>query len=215
MKTDLHRRESRRRTIGIGLVASGIAALLVATTIIAIKFNNNDKAPATIMVEDNKAREQVDSLRDALDNTSNQMEQSQLKQDSLRSHLSGLNDTITSLNASNIQLRNIQQETEEREHRVDVAIAEGIKLVNATNAATHVKEHIDTLTNGEYLWMDWHYQATRGESKIPEYMNSIRNKFTSKELAQIEYALKEHCNNYENQIIAKLKRTKGFYLVVE
>lgn len=60
MKTDLHRRESRRRTIGIGLVASGIAALLVATTIIAIKFNNNDKAPATIMVEDNKAREQVD-----------------------------------------------------------------------------------------------------------------------------------------------------------
>ena len=215
LKTDLHRRESRRRTIGIGLVASGIAALLVATTIIAIKFNNNDKAPATIMVEDNKAREQVDSLRDALDNTSNQMEQSQLKQDSLRSHLSGLNDTITSLNASNIQLRNIQQETEEREHRVDVAIAEGIKLVNATNAATHVKEHIDTLTNGEYLWMDWHYQATRGESKIPEYMNSIRNKFTSKELAQIEYALKEHCNNYENQIIAKLKRTKGFYLVVE
>ncbi len=216
LKADLHRRESRRRIIGRGAVAVAIAALLVATTTVAAKFNQDEKvAPATMVLEDNQAREQVDSLRNALDSTSTQMEQSQLKQDSLRSHLSGLNDTISSLNASNNQLRNAQMQIEERERKVDAAISQGLKIIDTANAATHIKEHVDTLTNAEYLWMDWHFQTKCGENKIPEYMNSIRNSFSSKELAEIEYSLKEHCNNYENQMIAKLHKVKGFYLVVD
>ena len=51
----------------------------------------------------------------------------------------------------------------------------------------------------------------QGERKIPEYMNSIRNRFTSKELAEIEYALKEHCNNYESQIRNHLEKNVPDY----
>jgi serine/threonine protein kinase len=212
LKADLRRRETRRRTIGIGFATLGLAGLLAGTAIIAIKIN--DKDPSKIYVKDEKAREQVDSLRNALSETSTQMEQSQLSQDSLRNHLGGLNDTITQLNAANIQLRDIQKEQEARAHRVDATIAEGLKIINAANAATHLKEHVDTLSNTEYLWIDWHFQTLSGERKIPEFMNSIRNKFTSKELAEIEYALKEHCNNYENQIIKKLQG-KGIFLVFD
>lgn len=210
MQADLQHRESRRRTIGIGLTALAIAALLGATAVLAVMFNRKD--PTRVVVQDMKAREQVDSLRNALNQTSTQMEQSQLTQDSLRNHLGGLNDTITQLNAANVQLRDAQKAQEERAKRVDAAIAQGIKLINATNAATHLKEHIDTLSLSEYLWIDWHYQLKSGEKEIPEYMNGIRNNFTSKELAEIEYALKEHCNNYESQIISKLKKVKGFFL---
>ncbi|MBQ6649572.1 MAG: hypothetical protein IJM66_12075, partial [Muribaculaceae bacterium] len=165
--------------------------------------------------KDNQARQQVDSLRNALNQTADQMEQSQLSQDSLRSHLGGLNDTINQLNIANNQLRDAQKELEARERKVDEAIAEGLKIIDATNAATHIKQHADTVSDSKYVWIDWHYQTVQGEKKIPEYMNNIRNKFTSKELAEIEYALKEHCNNYESQIRKKLEKVGGFTGVVD
>ncbi len=208
MKTDLQRRASRRRTTAIAAAALGMAAILATTAILAIHFNGND--PNKIFVKDNQARQQVDSLRYALSSTTQQMTsnqlQSQLSQDSLRRHLGGLNDTITQLNIANTQLRNAQKELDERERKVDEAIDEGLRIIDATNAATHVKEHVDTVSDPKYVWIDWHFQSLQGERKIPEYMNSIRNRFTSKELAQIEYALKEHCSNYESNIRMKLEK---------
>lgn len=212
LQNDLERRKNRRSNIGFGLAALGTIGLITAISVLVIKLNS--KNPSTMIVQDNKAREQVDSLRNALRHASNKIEQSQLTQDSLRSHLGGMNDTISALNASNDQLRKVQQAINERERMVNDAINEGLRIIDATNAATHLKEHIDTLTNAEYLWIDWHYQSLRGERMVPEYMNKIRNRFTSKELAEIEYALKEHCNNYEEQTIARLQDVKGFMLVI-
>lgn len=213
LKADLQRRESRRRTLAIGAAALGLAAILATTAILAVHFNQKD--PSRIYVKDNQARQQVDSLRNALNQTADQMEQSQLSQDSLRSHLGGLNDTINQLNLANNQLRDAQKELEAREREVDEAIAEGLKIIDATNASTHIKQHVDTVSDPKYVWIDWHYQTVQGEKKIPEYMNNIRNKFTSKELAEIEYALKEHCNNYESQIRKKLDKVAGFTGVVD
>ena len=210
IKNDLSHMKSTRRTMMIGATALLLAGLLAGTAIVASRLNNN-----TRYVRDDKARQQVDSLRNELNQTTDQMELSQLKQDSLRRHLGGLNDTIMSLNASNIQLRNTQKELDERQRMVNRAINEGLRIIDATNAATHLKEHVDTVRNADYVWIDWHFQATRGESKIPEYMNKIRNEFTSKELAEIEYALKEHCHNYEEQIKYKLSKIKGFLFVVD
>ena len=210
IKNDLSRMKSARRKMMIGATALLLVGLLAGTAIIAMRLNNN-----TRYVRDYKARQQVDSLRKALNQTSSQMEQSQLTQDSLRRHLGGLNDTIMSLNASNIQLRNTQKEIDDRQRLVDQAINDGLRIIDATNAATHIKEHVDTVSKAEYVWIDWNFQSMRGESMIPEYMNSIRNKFTSKELAEIEYALKEHCNNYENQIRYKLSRLKNFLFVID
>lgn len=210
IKNDLIRRKSRRRTMMIGVAAMTLAGLLAGTAIVASKLNNN-----TRLVRDTQAREQVDSLKNVLGHTSNQMAQSQLKQDSLHNHLDALNDTISALNASNSQLRNVQQAIDERERLVNQAINDGLRLIDAANVASHLKEHVDTLSDVEYLWMDWHSLSLSGERKIPGYMNSIRNRFTSKELAEIEYALKEHCSNYENEIVTKLERMKNFLIVAD
>jgi serine/threonine protein kinase len=213
LKNDLAHRKARRRNISMGLAALGTAALITTITLLAIKFGSRDANK--VVVEDNKARQQVDSLRNVLSKTASDMQQSQLKQDSMRQHMSGMNDTIAALNASNTQLRKVQQAIDERERLVNNVIGEGLRIIDAANAATHLKEHVDTLSNAEYLWMDWHFQCLTGERKIPDYMNSIRNKFTSKELAEIEYALKEHCSNYENQMIEKLYKIKNFYLTID
>jgi len=213
MKSDLSKRKTRRRNTGIALALLTMAGLITAIALLAIKFSNKDSN--NVMAEDNKARQQVDSLRNALDQASSRIEHGKLQQDSLRGHLGGLNDTIASLNASNTQLRKVQEAIDERERLVNNAINDGLRIVDAANAATHLVEHADTVSDAEYLWIDWHYQSQSGERKIPEYMNSIRNRFTSKELAEIEYALKEHCNNYENEIVAKLLRMKNFLIVTD
>ena len=41
-------------------------------------------------------------------------------------------------------------------------------------------------------------------------MSTIRNRFTAKELAEIEYTLKEHCQNYESKIRKKLDKINTF-----
>lgn len=212
MKADLRRRASRRRTMRLGIGTLGIAVAIAGTAIVATRLNKND---ATMIVQDEQARRQVDSLQNELVKTSTLVEKSRLTQDSLRYHVGGMNDTIASLNIANSQLRQAQMERYARQQIVDKAIADGLSIIDATNAATHIKEHIDTVSDSKYVWIDWHYQTVQGEKKIPEYMNNIRNKFTSKELAEIEYALKEHCNNYESQIRKKLDKVAGFSGVVD
>ena len=212
MKNDLRRREARRRKIAIGLAAAGVAAALATTAFLAIYFSHKD--PGTVYVTDDKARQQVDSLRSTLSQTTEQMRQSQEAQSTMQSHLGELNDTIASLNNANVRLRATEMEREARQKMVDDAIAEGLRLIDATNAATHVEQHVDTVSDIKYVWIDWHYWTIRGEKKIPEYMSSIRNRFTSKELAEIEYTLKEHCQNYENKIRQKLDK-KGVFIVDE
>lgn len=212
MKADLQRRASRRRTMRLGLGTLGIAVAIAGTAIVATRLNKND---ATMIVQDEQARRQVDSLQNELVKTSTLVEKSRLTQDSLRYHVGGMNDTIASLNIANSQLRQAQMERDARQKMVDDAIADGLIIIDATNAATHIKEHIDTVSDSKYVWIDWHYQTVQGEKKIPEYMNSIRNRFSSKELAEIEYALKEHCNNYESQIRKKLDKVAGFTGVVD
>ena len=129
----------------------------------------------------------------------------------MQSNLGELNDTIASLNSINSQLRAAEMEREARQKMVDDAIAEGLRIIDATNAATRIEYHADTLSNQKYVWIDWRYQTTRGENKIPEYMSSIRSKFSPKELAEIEYTLKEHCQNFKNKIKKKLIN-KGVFL---
>lgn len=204
LKNDLKRRASRRRTTAIGLATLELAAALALTAFLAIYFSHQD--PSKVYVTDNQARQQVDSLRSALGQTSEKMLQSQLSQDSLRSHLGGLNDTITQLNATNSRLRSAELEREARQKMIDDAIAQGIRIIDVANAATHIAQHADTVSKKEYVWIDWHYQATRGKSTIREYMKTIRNKFTTKEQSEIEYALQEHCHTYLNNIKHKLEK---------
>lgn len=104
-------------------------------------------------------------------------------------------------------MRGEQHARAARQQIVDQTIAEGIRRIDAINASTHLKHHLDTLSNSKYLWMDWNYLSQRGRNKaMPEYMIEIHNRFSTKELAEIEYALTEHCTQYETrmqQVIAK------------
>lgn len=204
MKNDLRQREACRRKFAIALTALGAAAALALTAFLAIYFSQ--KETSKVYITDNQARQQVDSLRSVLGKTAEQMRQSQEAQNTMQSHLGELNDTIISLNTANSRLRTAEMEREARQKMVDDAIAEGIRIIDAANAATHIVQHVDTVSKKEYVWLDWHYQTTRGERTIRDYMKSIRNKFSTKEQSEIEYALQEYCQAFENNIKHKLEK---------
>ncbi len=192
---DLRRRAVRRRNSKIAAAILAVLALIAAAVNLSNRLNHST------------TNERVDSLHNQLERTTTVIDQSIRMQDSLVKRLAALNDSLVMLNSVNAEMRGEQHARAARQQIVDQTIAEGIRRIDAINASTHLKHHLDTLSNSKYLWMDWNYLSQRGRSKaMPEYMIEIHNRFSTKELAEIEYALTEHCTQYETrmqQVIAK------------
>ena len=192
---DLRRRAVRRRNTKIAAAILAVLALIAAAVTLSNRLNHST------------TNERVDSLHNQLERTTTVIDQSLRMQDSLVKRLAALNDSLAMLNSVNAEMRGEQHARVARQQIVDQTIAEGIRRIDAINASTHLKHHLDTLSNSKYLWMDWNYLSQRGRSKaMPEYMIEIHNRFSTKELAEIEYALTEHCTQYETrmqQVIAK------------
>ena len=206
LQNDLRKRSLRNRTAGI-VVAVALTAGLSAgiATLIARMQPAANNGNALL----------VDSLKNRLENTEMEVRQSQLGQDSLYRQLTGMNDSLASVNATNQRLTSEQAERDARQQVVQQAIAEGVSRIDAMNASTHLKQHIDTRTSAKYLWVDWRYLSKRGREKaLPDYMLEIRDRFTTKELSEIQYALTEHCNHYEGALQSKLDQ-KGGWIYIE
>lgn len=205
LQNDLRRRSHRSRTAGIVAAVALTAGLSAGiATLIARMQPAADKGNALM----------VDSLKNRLENTEMEVRQSQLGQDSLYRQLTGMNDSLASVNATNQRLTTEQAERDARQQVVQQAIAEGMRRIDAMNASTHLKQHFDTLSRGEYVWVDWHYLSRRGrDMALPDYMLEIRDRFTTKELSEIQYALTEHCNHYESAIQDRLSQKKGWIYI--
>lgn len=206
LRSDLFKSSRRHR---IAAIASAIALIVGLSASIAstIARKNTPIGQTNVML--------VDSLRHQLENTEKKVGQSQLGYDSLHHQLIGMNDSLALVNATNQQLRSEQAERDVRQKVIQQAIAEGIKRIDAMNASTHLKQHVDTLSSSKYIWVDWHYLSQRGRSKaLPDYMLEIRDKFSTKELSEIKYALDEHCNHYESALQSRIQQ-KGAWIYNE
>ena len=202
LQADLRRRAARRRTAAIVGAAALLLALIIGTT-----YTLAHTGQAT----DTTTSQRVDSLHQLLEETSTVVGDALREQDSLVRRLKGLNDSLASLNSVNAELRQQQVDRETRQHLVDQAIAEGYRRIDAVNAATHLSEHLDTLSRGEYVWVDWNRLSREGRVvAMPKYMLEIRSHFSSKELSEIEYALTEHCTHFEVTIQQRIQAKKAF-----
>ncbi|MBR6249177.1 MAG: hypothetical protein IKQ89_09320, partial [Muribaculaceae bacterium] len=201
LQADLRRRGHRRR------VATMVAAALLGTALIATAL-----ALGLNRTTDSATTERVDSLHNQLERTTSVIDQSLQAQDSLVKRLAALNDSLAMLNVANNEMRGEQQERLARQRLIEQAIADGIRRIDADNAATGIAHHLDTLSRGDYIWMDWNYQILRGrEYALPRYMGEIRTRFSTKELSEIEYALNEHCSEYENRLRQIVNKKRGVF----
>ena len=202
LQVDLHRRASRRRMATIIAAALGLVAVITAAVAITSRLDRS-----TV----NATSERVDSLHNQLERTTTVIDHSLRAQDSLVKRLAALNDSLAMLNNANAEMRGEQQERQARQRLIDQAIAEGIRRIDAINAATHLKNHLDTLSQGKYLWVDWNYLCRQGrERALPQFIIEIRDRFSSKELSEIEYALSEHCTQYETRLQEIIVKKNGW-----
>lgn len=203
LQADLRRRASRRRMAAIAAAALALVAVVTGAVAITNRLNRST---------DHATSERVDSLHNQLVRTTTVIDQSLRAQDSLVKRLAALNDSLAMLNSANAEMRGEQEQRLARQRLIDQAIAEGIRRINATNAATHLSQHVDTVSKLDCLWMDWHHLSTCGRQyALPPYMQEIHNRFSSKELSEIEYALTEHCTRYETSIQERLVK-KGIWI---
>ncbi len=190
LKSYLKRGENRRRNALWGVV--GIAGALLVGVILwqqlAIKDVNAQN------------RALSDSIRMQMhENTRLTEQRIDSSSASTQTHLRAMNDSLQQLRQVNNQLQEREQQRMERQHAVDAAIEEGTRIARDTNLKTHIAQHLDTVTSKSNVWIEGIKLIEEGRTEAKKYLTTVAasGKFNSKEMAEIEYAIMEYCNDYE------------------
>ena len=196
LKSYLKRGENRRRNALWGVV--GIAGALLVGVILwqqlAIRNVNTQN------------RALSDSIRrQMLENTLLTEQRIDSSSATTQTHLRAMNDTLQQLRQVNNQLQEREQQRMERQHAVDAAIEEVIRIARDANLKTHIAQHLDTVTRKNNLWIDGLKLIEEGRLQAKKYLLKVSasGKFNTKEMAEIEYAVMEYCNDYERIMKAK------------
>ena len=115
-------------------------------------------------------------------------------------HITAMNDTLRLLQQINEQMEQREQQRLARQRAVDEAIDEGVSIAREANQKTHISEHLDTLSNNAYIWLDAKYLIKEGRRHANEYLMNLTSEFSPKERAEIEYAINEYCTDYERRM---------------
>lgn len=192
LQQDLHRWRTVQRWLRNGVIT---LAVIAGLTILWTMSRPSHVDPNSHL---------VDSLRNELSANNERLkandEAQQQMEASMRERLTTLNDSLSILATSNKQLQSEKEIRAARQSKVDAAIAEGIRRVDAANVQTHLKDHLDTVSRIDYIWVDWRSLSKHGRGVANKYLQSIHTQFDIKEMAEIEYAVYEHCNRYEEMI---------------
>ena len=120
-----------------------------------------------------------------------------------------LTDTITELKADNQMMKEEKTAVEARRKRVKDAIEKGHAIVDKTIRQTKIDQHLDTLSNINYLSQDIDYaqESTSGYRAIENYLEQIKADFNETELTEIKDALNLHCAKIIEKWNKKIERS--------
>lgn len=114
-------------------------------------------------------------------------------------------DTMTSLRRANDELVQRERDRLARQRAIDDAISGGIARARAYCNKSHLMEHLDTLSASKYMWPEVGYLLKECRRTTSHYLDSLKPQFTTKEMAEIEYAINEYCNDIERQALNKIE----------
>ena len=194
MREWLSRRARNRRYVAWGVAATAAVALLAVVftqqaALHRITQRNDvmvDSLQARITQNTRLADQRIDSTAAAT-----------------TTHITAMNDTLRQLRQANELMEQREQQRLDRQRAVDEAIDEGVRIAREENRKTHIAEHLDTLSSRAYLWLDGLFLIKQGRIRANEYLNSISSRFSTKEMAEIEYTINEYCTDYERRMEEK------------
>ena len=120
-----------------------------------------------------------------------------------------LTDTITELKADNQMMKEEKTAVEAKRKRVKNAIEKGHAIVDKTIRQTYIDQHLDTLSNINYLSQDIDYaqESMSGYRAIENYLEQIKADFNETELTEIKDALNLHCAKIIEKWNKKIERS--------
>lgn len=104
-----------------------------------------------------------------------------------------------------------KSQTQSRQRKLDDAIDAGCQDFDKKMEATGMNEHIDTLSYYPYLRSDFPDILDQANSWVKEYVQTISNDFTQKEIDYIYAELMRHLWEVEKIWVTKLNQLKETY----
>lgn len=151
----------------------------------------------------------VDSLRTQYEINVDAIRQNDSANRQMGIQLSKLRDSLSVMRDENASLVEQQHQRDSRQQQIDTAISEGIRRADRAIARTGLRHHLDTVSDRNYVWLDFEGLSRAGQEETKLYMASLEGKFDNKELAEIEYAILNHCKKWEQEVFRRVQKLAG------
>ena len=207
LRSDLQKRQLRRRRWKYLLTALLALAIIVPLTILAWKAQNPDQ-PAN----NKEFIRQIDSLRHQLahqkeENRRQQQtyEQSQeLMSKNIEQNIMAMMSMSDSIRMLNSENKRLMDET----HKLQRAQDEALRALHREMERTKVNQHIDTLTRWVYRWPDLGERIMSANNFIYDYVNRLPSTFNDYERAHIREVMLNDWKNWQDKAM-RLSVPKG------
>ena len=120
--------------------------------------------------------------------------------------MAAMNEGLNAVTTASQSLQQAQDASVRRQGQVAAAAQQGRRNVDQAMRATHIKEHLDTLTSYKYVRPNFNLDLLAGHDAIERYMSQLQGQFSAAELATIRKRLEDY---YRSAWLDPLNRKLG------
>lgn len=120
-----------------------------------------------------------------------------------------MNEGLNAVTTASQSLQQAQDASVRRQGQVAAAVQQGRRNVDQAMRATHIKEHLDTVTSYKYVRPNFNLDLLAGHYAIERYMSQLQGQFSAAELTTIRKQLEDY---YRSAWLDPLNRKLGVRL---
>lgn len=118
----------------------------------------------------------------------------------------------TALTATGDELLPITEQPKDLSaQRIDECVQKGKKIIDKAVESTHIRHHLDTLTNFAYINPDIVRHLGAGTSAMNDYVEKIKGQCTESEVYEIQTKLSFYAGNRDKELVTRYNKLKEDY----
>ena len=171
LRDALHRSDQRTKNMLRAFLAT-LFVVLVASMV----------AVASIALRSRRGNERLQAANDSLQSAIHRLKKEQTAQ---QLFIHNISDSMKAVNISNRELEQAEDARRTHEQRIDQAEQQGKQLVDKAMRNTRIMQHLDTLTNLQYLTPDYTEKCLAGLRAINKYVEGLDATFSESDRSHI------------------------------
>ena len=171
LRDALHRSDQRTKNMLRAFLAT-LFVVLVASMV----------AVASMALRSRRGNERLQAANDSLQSAIHRLKKEQTAQ---QLFIHNISDSMKVVNISNRELEQAEDARQTHEQRIDQAEQQGKQLVDKAMRNTRIMQHLDTLTNLQYLTPDYTEKCLAGLRAINKYVEGLDATFSESDRSHI------------------------------